>query len=128
MPLWFILGLSDHAELTNEVKGFLHVQIKWFERRINTHIILIKSFTLSNTLQRLNGAADELRYVIYTGQYLSVRILFNKFEQLTVYDLNARNLVRVLVQDLVLAQDFVFFGNILLRKCLLELVSTLLQL
>ena len=115
----FVLWLSDHTELADQVKGLLHIQVEWLECWINTDIILVKSFAFGNSFQGFNGSADELRYIVYTGKNLSIRILLNELEQLSINDFNAGNLVCVLIQYLVLAEHFIFFSNILLGKCLL---------
>ena len=105
----------------------MDIQIKWFECWVDAHVILLKTFALSNPLQRLDGAADELRYVVDSSQYFCIRVLLNKFEQLSVDHLNACDLVRVLVQDLVLAKNFILFSNVFFGERLLQLIPPFLQ-
>ena len=69
---WLIPWLSDHTEFTDEVKGFLHIQVQRFETRINTHVIFIKAFAFSNALQGFDRSADELRYIIDPCEYLCI--------------------------------------------------------
>lgn len=121
------LWLSDHTELTDEVEGLLHVQVKRLECWVYSHVIFVEAFTFCDSLKSFDGPTDELRYVIDSCQYLSIRIFLNKLEQFPVNDLNTGNLVCVLVQYLVLTEYLILFGNILLSKCLLKFISSFLK-
>ena len=66
--------------------------------------------------------------VVDPCEYLSIGILLDELEQLTVYDLDARNFISVLIQYLILSQDLVLLSDVFLGKSLLELISALLKL
>jgi hypothetical protein len=76
----FILWLRNHAELADEVEGFLYVQIQGLERWVDTDLILLKAFAFGDTLQCLDRPTDELRYVIDSCKDLGIGILFNELE------------------------------------------------
>ena len=94
--------LSDHAELGDEVECFLDVQIERFETWVNTDVILVEAFALGDPFESFNRSADELGDIVDTGQNLGIRILFDELEELSVDDFDTRNLVGILIQNLVL--------------------------
>ena len=118
--------LGDHTELTDQIKRLLHVQIQRFKRWINSYIVLVKAFALGDPLKSLNGPTDELRYIVDSCQYLRIRVLLYKLEQLPIDHFDTGDLISILIQYLVLAEDFVLFSNILLSKRLLKFISSFL--
>lgn len=68
LTLWLVLRLCYHTELADQVKSFLNIQVQWFECWINTNVILVETLTFGNSLKCLDGAADELRYIVYTSE------------------------------------------------------------
>ena len=123
-----MLWLSHHAEFGDKVECLLDIQIERLQRRIDANLILIEALGLGDALEGLDGAADEVGDVVDAGEDLRIRVALDELEQLTVDDLYGGNLVGILIKDLVLAEHFVFFRNILLRECVLKLITPLLQL
>lgn len=122
------LGLSNHTELRDQVECLLHVQVQRLQGGVDAHIVFVEPFALGNSFQSFDGPANELGNVINSGEDLGVRVFLDEFKQLSIDNFNAGNFVSVLIKNLVFAKHFVLFVDVLLRKCLLKFITSLLQL
>jgi len=124
----FFAGLGYHAEFGDQIEGSLDVQVKRFETGVDADVILVEALAFRDPFEGFDRTANELGDIVDPRQDLGVRILFDELEQLVVDNLDAGDLVSVLVKNLIFAEHFVLFLDVLLCEALLQLVSTLLQL